>query len=48
MTQLAIIMMILFMIAIWGGLLGAIIWLNRAGETPAAAQLRQRRGQQRP
>ena len=44
MTPLAIVMMILFMLAIWGGLLGSIIWLNRAGETPAAARQRESRG----
>lgn len=43
MTPLAIIMMILFMLAIWGGLFASIIWLNRAGETPEGARLRQRR-----
>lgn len=43
MTPLAIIMMILFMLAIWGGFVASIIWLNKAGETPAGARLRERR-----
>lgn len=43
MTPLAIVMMILFILAIWGGLVVSIIRLNRAGETPAAIRLREER-----
>lgn len=40
MSTIAIVMMILFMIILWGGLVYAVVRLLRAGETEAAIYLR--------
>ncbi len=40
MTPIAIVMMILFMLVIWGGFAAATVFSLRMGESPASAYLR--------